>query len=101
LYAIFAHKHAIVYHRLDENNFLALGALRALLQYGWKVPEDETVACCVEMITGLVDDPFMSLVAQPAYEFGVTGIKQLVQRIKTKMPSIGRLQHEMHIRRST
>ena len=86
------------------NNFLALGAIRALQKRGLKVPEDLSVVCFDELEAGFVLDPFMTVVAQPAYDFGFMGIQMLVDRIQDKGPEGWRriiLPATLHTRKST
>ena len=86
------------------NNFLALGAIRALLNKGYRVPEDLSVVCFDELEAGFVVDPFLTVIAQPAYEFGYMGIQMLVDRIQDKAPAGWRrimLPSELHVRRSS
>ena len=86
------------------NNFLALGTIRSLKQLGLKVPEDISVCCFDELEAGFVVEPFMTVVAQPAYDFGYTGIHMLVDRIQEEQVRDWRkvvLPPRLHIRRST
>ncbi|WP_274362551.1 LacI family DNA-binding transcriptional regulator [Paenibacillus thermotolerans] len=64
------------------NNFLALGAIRSLLQRGIRVPEDISVVCFDELEAGYVVDPYLTVAAQPAYDFGAIGMQMLVERIE-------------------
>lgn len=66
------------------NNFLALGAIRAFRERGIRVPEDISVCCFDELEAGFVVDPFMTVMAQPAYEFGASGMELLLERIQNK-----------------
>ncbi|MFD0713907.1 LacI family DNA-binding transcriptional regulator [Paenibacillus sp. GCM10027626] len=86
------------------NNFLALGAIRALLAKGCQVPADLSVVCFDELEAGFVVDPFMTVVAQPAYDFGFIGIQLLIDRIRGHAPDNWRtvlLPSELHFRRSS
>ncbi|TYP73935.1 LacI family DNA-binding transcriptional regulator [Paenibacillus methanolicus] len=86
------------------NNFLALGAIRALRDQGLRVPEDVAVVCFDELEAGFVLDPFMTVAAQPAYDFGVLGIRLLVDRIQGKAAEDWRrvvLPPTVHLRRSS
>ncbi|WP_274649816.1 LacI family DNA-binding transcriptional regulator [Paenibacillus humicola] len=69
------------------NNFLALGAIRALQARGLRVPADVSVVCFDELEAGFVVDPFMTVVAQPAYDFGYMGVQLLVDRIRNQAPA--------------
>ncbi|WP_199613589.1 LacI family DNA-binding transcriptional regulator [Paenibacillus alkalitolerans] len=64
------------------NNFLALEAMRSLLDRGIRVPEDISVVCFDELEAGFVLDPYLTVAAQPAYEFGTLGIQMLIDRIE-------------------
>jgi len=86
------------------NNFLALAAIRALLSKGYRVPEHISVVCFDELEAGFVVDPFMTVIAQPAYDFGFMGIQMLVDRIRGQAPDKWRtiiLPSELHSRRSS
>ncbi len=64
------------------NNFLALTAIRALRKLSIRVPDDVSVVCFDDLEASYVVDPFMTVIAQPAYTFGYQGIQMLVERIK-------------------
>jgi len=64
------------------NNFLALAAIRALRKLDLRVPEDVSVVCFDDLEANYVVDPFLTVIAQPAYEFGRQGIELLVERIR-------------------
>lgn len=68
---------------LAASNFMALSAIRTLRNRGVQVPEDISVVCFDELEAGFVADPFMTVAAQPAYDFGYIGIQMLVERIGT------------------
>jgi LacI family transcriptional regulator len=86
------------------NNFLALGAIRSMQERGLSVPGDISVACFDELEAGFVVDPFMTVIAQPAYDFGYMGIQMLVDRIQGKAPDSWRriiLPSTLYSRKST
>lgn len=87
------------------NNFLALSAIRYCQTKGIRVPEDISVCCFDELEANFVVNPFMTVIAQPAYEFGYTGIQLLVNRIQQKTsqqpPNKIMLPWTIHIRNST
>ncbi len=63
------------------NNFIAIGALKALSALGVRVPEDVGVVGFDDLPAALVVDPFLTVVAQPAYEMGRRATELLLQRI--------------------
>ncbi len=66
------------------NNFLAVSIVTALRSKHIRVPEDMSIACFDDF--GIVSqlNPFLTVVAQPAYQFGYLGIQLLVDRIQNK-----------------
>jgi len=84
------------------NNFFALGTIRTFQQQGLRVPEDISVCCFDELEAGFVVDPFMTVMAQPAYEFGTIAVDLLVERIRDKQADKRTimLQPVLHSRRS-
>ncbi|WNQ09441.1 LacI family DNA-binding transcriptional regulator [Paenibacillus aurantius] len=63
------------------NNFLALDAVKAFRRRGLDVPHDLSVVCFDDLDPNSVLDPFLTVAAQPAYEFGSMGIRLLIDRI--------------------
>lgn len=84
------------------NNMLALSLLKEARALGIRVPEDVSIACFDEL--GLNDEAqgFMSVVSQPAYEFGKLGFKLLHERMKDRTldPRMERLPCEIKMRDS-
>lgn len=66
------------------NNFLAIGVIRALRARGIPVPEQISVVCFDDLGESSVIDPFLTVAAQPAYQFGALGIQLLIERIQDK-----------------
>lgn len=64
------------------NNFIALAAVRALRAKGLEVPRDMSIVCFDDMETDYVVDPFLTVTAQPAYEFGAMSVQLLIERIQ-------------------
>lgn len=64
------------------NNFLALEAMRSLRDRGYRVPQDISVVCFDDLEANFVVEPFMTVAAQPAYEFGAIGMQVLIDRIQ-------------------
>jgi len=63
------------------NNFIAIGALKALRELSVRVPEDISVVGFDDLPASLVVDPFLTVVAQPAYQMGQCATELLLQRI--------------------
>jgi LacI family transcriptional regulator len=63
------------------NNFIAMGALRALYEAGLRVPEEMSVAAFDDLPPSLVVEPFLTVAAQSAYELGQRAAQRLVERI--------------------
>jgi len=63
------------------NNFIAIGALKALRDSGVRVPEDMAVVTFDDLPEGLVVDPFLTAAAQPAYEMGRRATELLLARL--------------------
>ncbi|TVX92723.1 LacI family DNA-binding transcriptional regulator [Paenibacillus agilis] len=84
------------------NNMLAMSVLNKLEEEGVKVPEQISVASYDDL--GMLEqvNPFLSVVSQPAYEFGQQGIQMLLERIRNRNqgPQSVKLPCEIHINRS-
>ncbi len=63
------------------NNFIAIGALRALHESGVRVPEDIAVVGFDDLPEEIVIEPFLTVSAQPAYEMGRQAMALLLKRI--------------------
>ncbi|MEI7024394.1 LacI family DNA-binding transcriptional regulator [Paenibacillus sp. y28] len=68
------------------NNFLALALIRALNRLGVAVPEQMSVVCFDDLDPAALIDPFLTVAAQPAYQFGELGIQLLLDRIAGEGP---------------
>lgn len=69
------------------NNMLAIGVIRLLRKRGLRVPEDISVVCFDDLDLASAFDPFLTVIAQPAYEFGYQGMQMLMNRIEGKLSS--------------
>ena len=67
------------------NNFIALGAYHALRQIGLRVPEDISIVAFDDL--PLVMEPFLTVVAQPAYEIGQQATELLLARLAGEGPT--------------
>lgn len=63
------------------NNFIAIGVIHALRQYGVRVPEDISVVAFDDLPEALTIDPFFTIAAQPAYEMGQRATELLLSRL--------------------
>ncbi|SDD31558.1 transcriptional regulator, LacI family [Paenibacillus sp. UNCCL117] len=70
------------------NNFLAIGAIQGLRAQGLRVPDDMSVVCFDDLGLASALHPFLTVAAQPAYQFGSLGMQWLIDRIE------GRAQEE-------
>src|SRR5512141_1710850 len=65
------------------NNFIAFGALRALREANLDVPDDISLATFDDLPEEWHDDPFLTVLAQPAYELGRQAAELLFERLET------------------
>ena len=63
------------------NNFIALGALRALREAGLRVPEDIALVAYDDLPPSFTMEPFLTVAAQRAYEMGQRATQLLLQRL--------------------
>jgi len=66
------------------NNILAVETIRLLHKRGLKVPEDISVVCFDDFGPYSEIDPFLTVAAQQAYQFGYLGVQMLVERIQQR-----------------
>jgi LacI family transcriptional regulator len=71
---------------LAGNNFIAIGALKALKDLHLSVPEDIAVVGFDDLPSNIVVDPILTAAAQPAYEMGRLGAELLLARLDGKGP---------------
>jgi LacI family transcriptional regulator len=86
------------------NNFIAFGALRAVREANLTIPEDLSIVVFDDLPAGWVLDPFLTVMAQPAYEIGKQAADLLFQRLAGEVsgpPRTTVLPSELIIRRST
>jgi LacI family transcriptional regulator len=68
------------------NNFLAIGALKALQDLGLHVPDDVALVGFDDLPLALVTFPFLTVAAQPAYEMGRKATEILLSRLADQPP---------------
>ncbi len=64
------------------NNLVAVGALVALRRCGLGVPQDVALASFDDLEMAALIDPFLTVVAQPAYKMGELATQLLLERIE-------------------
>ena len=86
------------------NNFIAIGALKALQAKGLRVPEDIAMVAFDDLPESMVTFPFLTVAAQPAYDIGVQGVRLLLERLESEEPTPYRevvLPIELRVRKSS
>ncbi len=63
------------------NNFIAIGALRALSESGLAVPDDISIVSFDDLPFTYTQDPRITVAAQPAYDLGTIAAQRLLRRI--------------------
>jgi LacI family transcriptional regulator len=66
---------------LTANNFIAIGAYRALRDAGLRVPDDMSLAAFDNIPDHMILDPFLTVATQPAYEMGQRAAELLLDRL--------------------
>lgn len=69
------------------NNFIAIGALRALRDAGFQVPVDMSVVSFDDIPETISIDPFLTVVTQPTYEMGYRAAELLLTRLASEGPT--------------
>ncbi len=67
---------------IAANNFITIGALKALQETQLDVPEDIALVGFDDLPLAMVTFPFFTVIAQPAYEMGRKATECLLQRLK-------------------
>lgn len=65
-----------------SNNFIAIGAMKALRAARQRVPEDISLVACDDLPEAMTVDPILTVVAQPAYQMGYKAAQLLLSRLK-------------------
>jgi LacI family transcriptional regulator len=68
------------------NNFIAIGALRALEESGLRVPEDVALVCFDDVPLWMQINPFLTMASQRAYLMGQRATELLLERLATHGP---------------
>jgi len=64
------------------NNFMSIGALRAIQEIGLNIPEDISVVGFDELEWNQLNCPQLTVVAQPVHEMGMVAGERLIARLK-------------------
>jgi len=86
------------------NNFIAVGALRALRELGLQVPQDISIVGFDDLPPYYIIEPFLTVAVQPAYTMGYKAATLLIERITQPVHDGFQellLSSEIKIRRST
>jgi LacI family transcriptional regulator len=67
---------------IAANNYVAVGALVALRRAGLSTPGDVGLACFGDLEVAAMIDPFLTVIAQPAYEMGRLAMEALLERMR-------------------
>jgi len=105
--------HEIVYELLKEkdrptalftaNNFITIGAIRAIFNMGMRIPEDVALVGFDDLGISQIGYPTVTAVVQPVYELGQTAAQRLLARLAGDkgVPQEIRLQTSFIVRQSS
>ena len=86
------------------SNFIAIGAFQALREAGLRVPQDLSIVTFDDLPVALIMEPFLTVMAQPAYLMGQRATELLLTRLAGEGPPQPQeivLEAQMIIRQST
>jgi LacI family transcriptional regulator len=86
------------------NNFITMGAFKAMREAGLKVPDDIALVSFDDLPVELIIDPFFTVASQPAYEMGKLATELILARLAGQAPAACQeiiLPTEIIIRRSS
>lgn len=69
---------------IASNNFITIGAMKALQEIGLEVPDDVALVGFDDLPPAMVTFPFFTVTSQPAYEMGTTAMELLLKRLEGK-----------------
>jgi DNA-binding LacI/PurR family transcriptional regulator len=67
---------------IAANNFLAIGALKAIRDIRLEVPDEVALVAFDDLPSAMVVDPFLTAAVQPAYEMGRRAAELLLGRLE-------------------
>jgi DNA-binding LacI/PurR family transcriptional regulator len=65
-----------------DNDTIAIGAMRALKEYGYRIPEDVSIIGFDNVSFGAISDPPLTTINVYKHEMGETAVRQLAQSIE-------------------
>lgn len=68
------------------NNFIAIGAFKALREAGLRVPEDMALVAFDDLPSAFTLEPFLTVAAQRAYDMGRRATRRLLDRLGAEPP---------------
>jgi DNA-binding LacI/PurR family transcriptional regulator len=72
---------------VGANNFITIGIMKALRNLKLRVPEDVTLVGFDDLPLALfIDEPFLTVAVQPAYEMGKKAAELILNRLLGKPP---------------
>jgi LacI family transcriptional regulator len=85
------------------NDIAAIGAIRALMNHGLRVPEDVSVVGFDDIQGAAFHNPSLTTIRQPLHEMGTVAARILLQRIRgqASFPDVVPIHPELIIREST
>jgi len=85
------------------NDMAAIGAIRALMNHGRRVPEDVSVVGFDDIQSAAFHNPSLTTIRQPLNQMGVVAARMLLQRIRSQavFPDVVPILPELVIREST
>lgn len=85
------------------NDIAAIGAIRALMNHGQRVPEDVSIVGFDDMQSAAFHIPSLTTIRQPLHEMGTVAARILLQRIRSQasFPDVVPIHPELIIREST
>ena len=88
---------------VSYNDIAAIGAIRALMNHGSKVPEDVSVVGFDDIQGAAFHNPSLTTIRQPLHEMGAVAARILLQRIRGQatFPDVVPIHPELVIREST
>jgi LacI family transcriptional regulator len=88
---------------VSYNDIAAIGAIRALMNHGRKVPEDVSVVGFDDIQGAAFHNPSLTTIRQPLHEMGAVAARILLQRIRgqASFPDVVPIHPELVIREST
>ena len=85
------------------DDLAAIGAIRALREHGWRVPQDISVVGFDDIQSAAFNNPSITTIRQPLHEMGMNAARLLLQRIRGQKTAPRKLSFspELIVREST